>query len=508
MRTFHGPRGTRDFLPDEMAVRNHVERAARATFESYGYQQVQTPTFEQYDLFAARSGEEIRESMFTFASDAGRYALRPELTAPVCRLVANDELARFPRPYKLYYFGPCFRYCRPQQGRYREFVQTGVELMGAGDALADAEVVAVALRVLANLGVEPSALRVGEVGVFRSLLGGERDERQQERQGHILADLDRIEHAREKCAALAAQAQWSAEDRQFVEGLRSVLGRLLAEAGYAGPHALAPAGPPSDELLRQWLADLPAAAEETYRASWVHHRLLPPEAADLLVKVARLHGPAREVLDRARELLGGTPALAALDDLAKVCGWLDVLGVRDFQVALGMARNLDFYTGTVFEVDAPVLGVPRQVCGGGRYDRLVEEFGGPATPATGFAFGFDRLVEAYRQAQRSRGKLPDVCPVDVFVASPPDGRGLSAQVADELRSAGLRVGVDLRGGAGLDEQVTYFRDLAAPVLVTVGLAELGADACKVQRRAAGTEGFASERVVKRSALADEVRGAR
>src|SRR5438270_6487059 len=197
MATFQGPRGTRDFLPDEMAVRNQVERAVRATFESYGYQQIQTPTFELYDLFAARSGEEIRESMFTFASDAGRYALRPELTAPVCRLVANGELTRFPLPYKLYYFGPCFRYCRPQQGRYREFIQTGVELMGTRDALADAEVVAVAARALANLGIEEFNLKVGDVGVFRSLLGD--DPARQESQSRILADLDKLMNLSEKC---------------------------------------------------------------------------------------------------------------------------------------------------------------------------------------------------------------------------------------------------------------------------------------------------------------------
>src|SRR6266550_7165258 len=104
MATFQGPRGTRGFLPDEMAVRNNIERAVRATFESYGYQQIQTPTFELYDLFAARSGEEIRESMFTFAADAGRYALRPELTAAVCRVVASGALTKTPLPYKLYYF--------------------------------------------------------------------------------------------------------------------------------------------------------------------------------------------------------------------------------------------------------------------------------------------------------------------------------------------------------------------------------------------------------------------
>src|SRR5262249_42225956 len=160
MVKFQAPRGTRDFLPAEMVVRNHVEKIIRANFESYGFQPIQTPIFEQYDLLAARSGEEIKESMFTFASDAGRYALRPELTSPVCRLVAATALTNVASPYKLYYFGPCFRYCRPQAGRYREFYQAGIELMGSRDPLADAEVISVALKTLRRLGISQFQLRV------------------------------------------------------------------------------------------------------------------------------------------------------------------------------------------------------------------------------------------------------------------------------------------------------------------------------------------------------------
>jgi histidyl-tRNA synthetase len=506
MATFQGPRGTRDFLPDEMAVRNTVERAVRATFESYGYQQIQTPTFELYDLFAARSGEEIRESMFTFASDAGRYALRPELTAPVCRLVANGELNRFPKPYKLYYFGPCFRYCRPQQGRYREFVQTGVELMGTRDPLADAEVIAVAVRVLANLGLDHFALRVGDVGVFRSLLGEGRESQQQERQNHIIADIDRLMHLGEKCQALVGRESLAVEDRSYVEAVRGGLARLQAEVGYTGPHAVTPE-PATDDKLRQWLRDLPAAAEETYQAAWVHHRLLPADAAALLVKVARMRGPAVEVIREARALLAGTQAMQPLDDLEKVCDWLGTLGVAGVEAVLGMARNLDFYTGMVFEVDAPQLGAHRQVCGGGRYDRLVEEFGGPPTPATGFAFGFDRLVAAYRQGQHDQGRLPDSSPVDVLVVSLPPQRRQAALVAEQLRARGVRAGLDLRG-VGLEEQVSYFWDLGASTLVTVGLPETGEDACQLQVRAPGARQFASERVVKSNALADEIHQAR
>jgi histidyl-tRNA synthetase len=255
------------------------------------------------------------------------------------------------------------------------------------------------------------------------------------------------------------------------------------------------------------LQQLPATAEETYQAAWVYHRLLPADAADLLVKVARMRGPADEVIREARALLAGTQALQPLDDLEKVCDWLGALGVAGVEAVLGMARNLDFYTGMVFEVDAPQLGAHRQVCGGGRYDRLVEEFDGPPTPATGFAFGFDRLVEAYRQAQRDQGRLPDSSPVDVLVVSPPAQRRRAAAVAEQLRAKGIRAGLDLRG-VGLDEQVSYFWDLGAAGLVTIGLAETGEDSCKLQVRAPGTRQFAFERVVKLNVLADEIRQAR
>src|SRR5207248_2353628 len=113
-----------------------------------------------------------------------------------------------------------------------------------------------------------------------------------------------------------------------------------------------------------------------------------------------------------------------------VCDWLSALGVEGHEVVLGMARNLDFYTGTVFEIDTPLLGAHRQLCGGGRYDRLVEEFGGPPTPATGFAFGFDRLVEAYRQTQRDRGEVHDSSPVRAVVVAPPGQRRLAVRVAE------------------------------------------------------------------------------
>src|SRR5262249_17501116 len=146
------------------------------------------------------SGEDIRESMFTFASDAGRYALRPELTAPVCRVVSSGALARFRPPHKLYYLGPCFRYGRPQVGRYREFYQAGVEPPGPLPPLADAEIIRAAVKTLANLDLRQYQLKIGNVGIFRRLLdtGGDLSDTERDRQNQVIHDIDRIMHLREK----------------------------------------------------------------------------------------------------------------------------------------------------------------------------------------------------------------------------------------------------------------------------------------------------------------------
>ena len=172
MEKFDKPAGTNDFLPEQMVQRNFVENIVRETFETYGYAQVQTPLFESFALLSAQSGEEIRHKMFTFVgSDRVDYALRPELTAPVCRLVANGQLKHLPYPYKLYYIGQCVRQEPITDGTEvkREFRQAGVELVGPASAHADAEIIAMPIRILEKLDISHTKLRIGNTGVFREI---------------------------------------------------------------------------------------------------------------------------------------------------------------------------------------------------------------------------------------------------------------------------------------------------------------------------------------------------
>jgi len=163
-------RGTRDFGPDEMAKRRFVEGKLREAAESYGYREVATPTIESQELFVAKSGPAVLKELYAFKDRGGRdICLRPELTLPTMRFFAA-ELRALPRPVKVYYYGPVFRYEEPQMGRYREFWQFGVELIGADTPEADAEVIALARDAIGRLGIEGMELRVGHIGVARALV--------------------------------------------------------------------------------------------------------------------------------------------------------------------------------------------------------------------------------------------------------------------------------------------------------------------------------------------------
>jgi len=163
------PRGTRDFLPDEMEARRAVEWRLREVARRWGYREVCTPEFEDLELFTMRSGEGIIGEMYVFEDKGGRkLALRPEITAAVIRMYINEAKVA-PKPLRWCYFADCFRYERPQKGRYRQFWQFGVELIGADTAIADAEVIMLAADMLNATGVRYE-LKVGHLSFVKNLL--------------------------------------------------------------------------------------------------------------------------------------------------------------------------------------------------------------------------------------------------------------------------------------------------------------------------------------------------
>ncbi|MEW5946132.1 MAG: histidine--tRNA ligase [bacterium] len=441
MPGFRPPRGTNDFLPDDMSLREHVEGVIVDSFKSYGYRRIQTPTFEEFELLAARSGEEIREKMFTFMCDNTEYALRPEWSAPVSRLIASGRLAGLPKPYRLFYVGHCFRYERPQAGRYREFRQAGVELMGSPHPAADAEVMALAVRTVERIGLRDFRLKAGNIGIFRGILDARGYD--YDFQSGLIGNIDDVMSVREKCEAIAAKAQLNDDDFRYVEGKLQDMYQIQDETGYEGEHEIIPQRrKATEEEARGWLERLPAVVEDTFRTMWLRRKNLPEDLAGLLLRISRVRGTSEEVMGEAEALVEEPAARESLVKLERALKQLEAYGIPGCQVVLGVARGLDFYTDTVFEIDFPGLGAQKQICGGGRYDRLVEEFGGPATPATGFAFGFDRLVEAYRL---SGLEPPADRKAEIYVAAGADEYRVAAiELAEGLRRRlGKRVEVDV-----------------------------------------------------------------
>jgi len=318
------PRGMDDLLPREVALKRRIEDVIREVFKLYGYLEVETPTLEYYELFALKSGEEIRERMFDFIDKGGRrVVLRPEVTASIARLVASKLKAMAP-PLRLGYIADCYRYDEPQWGRRRRFWQGGFELIGSKDPLADAEILEVSYEVFNRIGLRDQYFKVGHIGILREILRSYHvDESVQDR---ILTLLDR---------------------RMVVEAFDLMKENGVDEDGV--------------QVIRE---------------------LMKLEGTDL-----------RRILADASNLL--SPWEGACKDLEDLCEIIDLArdgGVESrIIVSLGLARGLEYYTGFIFEQSVPDIKIALN--GGGRYDNLIELFGGKPTPAVGCAIGITRIMQ-------------------------------------------------------------------------------------------------------------------
>ena len=363
MASLQSLRGMVDLLPERTPLWQQLESTAREHFRRAAIAEIRTPLLEATELFARGIGEAtdvVGKEMYSFTDRGDRSCtLRPEGTASVVRAVIQHGLLA-QGPQRLWYGGPMFRYERPQAGRQRQFHQIGVELLGVADAGSDAEAIAIAWDLLADLGVGGLQLELNSLG--------------------------------------------TPEDRQ----------RYRAE-------------------LVSWLE--------------AHHDQLDPDSQN------RISTNPLRVLDSknpdTQALLAGAPSLAdalageSHERFSQVRQALEALGIP-FVLNPRLVRGLDYYGHTAFEITSNQLGAQATVCGGGRYDGLVEQLGGPATAAVGWAIGLERLVLLLSQAQ---GAAAAAAP-DLYVVS----RGEAAErlalvLSRQARQAGLVVERDASGAA-------------------------------------------------------------
>ena len=408
------PRGTRDFGPVEMAKRSQVERAMRAACHRFGFGEVVTPTFETAELFTLRSGPGIVDEMYVFKDKGDReMALRPEITASVMRFFVND-LSTQPRPLKLYYVGNCFRYENPQSGRYREFFQIGAELIGSKNPETDAEVIALAVNILRSAGLEDFVVRIGHIGILKSMV---KDEIKDEK---VAADVLRL------------------LDKEDFDAM----------------------------------GDLFDA------------KVLPRKLFDKIVAYADVKGDIT--------VLNNLDQTEATEHIKEIFEVLKIYGIEDCQVDLGIVRGLDYYTGMVFEIDAPKLGAEKQVLGGGSYT-LSELFGGEPVFSTGFAIGIDRTMLAIEAE-----KPVEVPPaLDAYVVPAKDDmRKYAFGIVARLRSQGLKADVDLMR-RNISKNLKYASSVGARFVVIVGKEEMAKRSVTLRNMKSGEQTLV---------LADEVGG--
>jgi histidyl-tRNA synthetase len=447
--TMQRPRGTRDFLPAEAWQRSRAREAMQEILERWGYQEVSTPTFEHLDLFTRKSGESVLEEIYSFEDKGGRsLALRPELTAPVMRMYVA-ELQNSPKPQRLFYFGNCFRYERPQKGRFREFWQLGAELIGGAKPDSEAEVIALAARTLRSVNVCGDT-HVGYLGLVRSIL--------------------------EKIGGEHRSALMRMIDKKEREALREYLEKI--DAIHFG---------------LQELIDLKGKAALD-KAMQIAQDLGPGPVSSASFPPARDAGAGTEVADAASSA-GRSSARTGravsselrMDGFCQTVELLDAYGVN-YTIDFEIVRGLEYYSGTVFEIYAEGLGAQRQICGGGTYE-LASLFGGKETSSTGFGLGFDRIMEIV-QIDVER-KAP------VFLVYMPDVKIDAAKIAMKLRESGLSVVLDVMG-RGLGAQLKAAKTAGAQFAIIIGRDELDSGKLTLRDMSGGEqESMALEKIEAR-----------
>jgi len=395
------PKGTYDLLPDEAAERDAVVAAAARVFNAYGYRRVVTPEFEETGLFERGVGEAtdiVRKEMYTFQDKGDRWlTLRPEGTAPICRLYVEHGMHKLPQPVKVWYYCPMFRYEKPQAGRYREHYQIGAEAIGSGEPAVDAEVILLLAAIFVELGVEGVTLNMNSMGDPQC------------RPAYA-------EKLREYLRGHEAELCGDCLERVDVNPLRTF-----------------------DCKVETCRAVLDAA----------------PRISDHLCPECREHFDAVLALVRA----------AGLEPML------------DFR----LVRGLDYYTRTTFEFNSDRLGAQSGVGGGGRYDGLVEQIGGPSTPGVGWGSGLERIALAMREP------IAVPPPAGVFVVAFTDeARPAAFACAQTLRRAGVPADLDLAGRSPKGQLKLAGRS-GARFAVLLGLDELAEGSVRLKDLRGGGE---------------------
>ena len=353
-------RGTKDILGEDTLTWQKIQDSARNIFQSANYQEIRTPIFEATELFKRGVGDStdiVNKEMYTFSiggKSENSITLRPENTAGVVRAYIEHNISRQSPPQKFWYFGPMFRYERPQAGRQRQFHQIGIELFGVENPAADAEAILMAQEFLKSVGVDNLEVELNTLGC-------------------------------PKCR------------EEYRNSIR--------------------------EVLKPYLVELCDDCKIRYEKNPL--RILDCKDEN-----------CQKIFERdeiKKVILNDYVCPECAQHFEQVKKYLDALNIKYSRNKM-LVRGLDYYNRTVFEIKSNSLGSQNAVCGGGRYDGLVQMLGGTPTPAVGWALGVERLFELIEKTPAQK--------LDYFVVSKYPGHAM--KLCKDLREKGKTCDFDMQ----------------------------------------------------------------
>jgi histidyl-tRNA synthetase len=416
-------RGMRDFLPEDVRRREYVIGVIKDVYERYGFEPLETPAVENIETLTGKYGEEGNQLIFKIlkrgvheGTGEADLALRYDLTVPLARVVAEyrDKLPKF---FKRYQIQPVWRADRPARGRFREFYQCDVDVLGSRSMIVEAEICAAASEVLTKLGFNDFCVRLNHRQALTGILA--------------VAGVALDQHD----AALIALDKL---DKIGNDGVKK-------EFASRGIHEVA-----GDRLLA-FFSDL---------ASLEH-------AAEIAIEDNGQQALNRAVLGRIVEFVGDNELGAkGVAELQSTLDFADAIGIgRRMKIDPSLARGLSYYTGAIMEIN--VKDLAGSLGGGGRYDNLVGMFSGQDIPACGFSLGLERILVVMSERNMFPVEVAS-SPADVMVAIwNEDSISESLVLAQELRAAGLRVDLYPEPDK-LGKQFKYASSLGVPFVAVIG----------------------------------------
>ncbi|MCE7942081.1 MAG: histidine--tRNA ligase, partial [Chlorobi bacterium CHB1] len=428
------PSGTRDFLAVDLRKRRQVMRVIQDVYESFGFEPLETPSFENLSTLLGKYGEEGDQLLFRILrrgekltealaaqkltqNDLSDMALRYDLTVPLARVMARYR-SQLPKFYKRYQIQPVWRADRPAKGRFREFMQCDVDVCGSTSLVVEAEVLTAACTVLDRLQFDNYKISLNHREVLRGLIEA----------AGVAAELE--------ATALVAV------DKLDKIGQSGVIDELV-QRGIATASA---------QKLLQLLEQTLAISDNQTRLAFLREQMQRPSALAGLEDL-------RTILELCRDTAAG-PRL---------------------EINPSLARGLSYYTGAIFEVVVP--GVSGSLGGGGRYDGLVGMFAGQEIPACGFSLGLERILLLLDEL----GKFKDAAStVQIMFANFAETQAEILALANRLRNAGVTCDV-YPEPAGLKQQFNYAAARQAQYVAFYGEREKEAGQLRLKRQSDGVE---------------------